>query len=243
MIKSTNVRKHVELVIDSVTLAVFFLLFFIGGYAIVDANIVDSGTQVDEEVLALAPQSEDSEFNFDELKSINPDIIAWLRLDDTHLDYPVVQTDDNSTYLVRDYRGEYSTSGAIFIDSRNNKFLDDFTIVYGHRVDGTKMFGEIAKFEEKAFFDSHTTGTLYTEDSIYDLGVLAYAVVNIGTTGLYRLDTNRTDHNSDILQEVWPGAKYRRDMPENSSQIIMLSTCDRDSKNYRDVLLLSATKR
>ena len=245
MVKQDNIRKHLEIIVDSVTLAVFFVLFFIGGYAIVDAALIDNGAQVDKEVLSLAPsESNDSEYDFRELKNINPDIIAWLRLDDTQISYPVLQTSDNSKYLVRDYRGEYNTGGAIFVDSRNDKVSDEYTIIYGHRMDGEKMFGQITKFEEKAFFDDHTSGTLYTEDGIYDLQVLAYAIINIGTTTLYKLDVNSNGHNDEILSEVWTSAKYRRDdIRTNENKLIMLSTCDRDSKNYRDVLLLSATKR
>ena len=111
-------------------------------------------------------------------------------------------------------------------------------------MDGEKMFGQITKFEEKAFFDDHASGTLYTEDGAYDLQVLAYAIINIGTTTLYKLDVNSNGHNDEILSEVWTSAKYRRDdIRTNENKLIMLSTCDKDSKNYRDVLLLSATKR
>lgn len=243
MKKQIKIREHVELAVDSVTLAVFFMIFFIGGYAILDAKIVDSGTSVDEEISSLSPSSQNGDFDFNELKSINPEIIAWLRIDNTGLDYPIVQANDNSKYLVRNYRSEYNTAGAIFVDSRNNKFSDDFTIIYGHRVDGVKMFGELTKFSENAFFSDHTTGTLYTENGVYDLKTIAYAVLNIGTTKVYKLRTNKNGQNEAITTEVLSNAKNQTADYGNTKQLLMLSTCDKDTKNYRDVLLLSMTKR
>lgn len=235
------IRKHLELIVDSIMLALFFVLFFIGGYALLDAKIVDDGTGIDEEISSLSPQTDD--FDFSELKKINPEIIGWLRIDNTNLDYPVTQTDNNSKYLVRSYRNEYSTAGAIFVDSRNAQFSNDFTIIYGHRVDGSKMFGEVSKYSEKEFFDDHLTGKLYTEEGVYSLRVVAYAVLNIGTTSVYRLDTNKDNHNQDLLQEILASSKQQNTAFIGSDQLLMLSTCDKDSQNYRDVLLLSMSKQ
>lgn len=243
MKKQIKIREHIELAVDSITLAVFFMIFFIGGYAILDAKIVDSGTAIDEELLSLSPDAQDGTPNFNDLKSINPEIVAWLRIDGTNLNYPIVQTNDNSKYLVRNYRDEYNTAGAIFVDSRNNKFSDDFTIIYGHRVDGVKMFGELTSFAENAFFSDHTTGTLYTEDGTYDLKTIAYAVLNIGTTSVYKVHINKNGQNSGILEEILLNAKNQTIDYDGDSQLLMLSTCDKDTKNYRDVLLLSMTKR
>lgn len=243
MLRQDIVRKHLELIVDSLMLALFFVLFFIGGYALLDAKIIDDGAGVDDEISSLSPQSDDGNFDFSELKKINPEIIGWIRIDNTNIDYPITQTSDNSKYLVHNYRDEYSTAGAIFVDSRNYQFSDDFTIVYGHRMDGSKMFGEVSKYAEKEFFDDHLTGTLYTEDGTYDLDVISYAVLNISTTSVYRLDTNKNHYNQDLLQEILASSKQQNTNFTESNQLLMLSTCDKDSQNYRDVLLLSMSRR
>lgn len=243
MSRQDIIRKYLELIVDSLTLALFFTLFFIGGYALLDAKIVDDGTGVDAEISSLSPQSDDGNLDFSELKKINPEIIGWLRIDNTNLDYPVTQTDNNSKYLVRNYRNEYSTAGAVFVDSRNAQFSDDFTIIYGHRVDGSRMFGEVSKYAEKAFFDDHLTGTLYTEDGTYKLDVIAYSVLNIGTTTVYRLDANKNFHNQEILQEILASSKQQNTATISSDKLLMLSTCDKDSQKYRDVLLLSVSEQ
>ena len=236
------IRKHLELIVDSIMLALFFVLFFIGGYALLDAKIIDDGAGVDEEISSLSPQFDGKDFDFSELKKINPEIIGWIRIDNTNIDYPITQTSDNSKYLVRNYRNEYSTAGAVFVDSRNDQFLDDFTVVYGHRMDGSKMFGEVSKYSEKTFFDDHLTGTLYTEDGTYSLDVINYAVLNIGITSVYRLDANKNFHNQEILQEISASSKQQNTTITESDKLLMLSTCDKDSQKYRDVLLLSMSK-
>ena len=88
--------------------------------------------------------AQDKEIDFDELHKINPEIKAWLKINNTEIDYPVVQTSDNTKYLTRNYRGDFATAGSIFVDYRNHGFKDDFTLVYGHRMDGKLMFGGIA---------------------------------------------------------------------------------------------------
>ena len=243
MRKHLKIFKLIESIVDIITFTIFLVLFLIGGYAILDSKIIDTEAEIKEEVLEIAPRKEDQDFDFSELKAINPEIIAWLQIDNTNINFPVLQTDNNSKYLVRDYQDEYSTSGAIFVDYRNNQLLDDFTIIYGHRMDGSKMFGELGNFSEKSFFDNHTTGILYTEDATYDLQTISYLTLNIGTTTLYRLNNNRIGHNDEILQEALASAIVKRDNSNDSQKLIMLSTCNKDSKNYRDILLLSATKR
>ena len=91
-------------------------------------------------------QATDQRINFDELKATNPDTVAWLRVPNTTINYPVVQTTDNATYLSKTFTGGYSLSGTIFLDKGNvADFSSVNSILYGHnRVDGT-MFADLDK--------------------------------------------------------------------------------------------------
>ena len=91
-------------------------------------------------------QATDQRINFDELKATNPDTVAWLRVPNTTINYPVVQTTDNATYLSKTFTGGYSLSGTIFLDKGNAAdFSSVNSILYGHnRVDGT-MFADLDK--------------------------------------------------------------------------------------------------
>lgn len=235
---------YLESTVDTVTTAVFFLLFALGAYAVFDAHMVNKSAEIDDDIAALAPADDEATVDFGELKAINPEIIGWLKIDDTNINYPVTQTTDNSKYLVRNYRDEYSTSGGIFVDRRNNEFLDDFTIIYGHRMDGSMMFGSIVNFSDQDFFNSHQNGVLYTPTDIYDLQVVSYAVVNIENTNIYKLSVNSNDRNTEILQEIIKNSRQlNNSSQDDQSKLILLSTCDADSRHYRDILLLRAVKR
>ena len=83
-----SIRAFLERALDLVTMSLFLILLFIGLYAFYDAqHVVDSG-KLDDDVLAVAPSAEKDSFNLDEMKAINDEIIGWIKINDTHIDYP-----------------------------------------------------------------------------------------------------------------------------------------------------------
>ena len=92
---------------------------------------------------------------------ITEDMVAWLTVDNTNIDYPVMQAENNTKYLNTDPYGEYSLSGSIYADSRNNKeFTDGYTILYGHHMEYGKMFGALDEFLDEKYLAAHSSGTL-----------------------------------------------------------------------------------
>ena len=232
-----------EQFIDSISMTVFLLLFLIGFYALLDIHAVNISAKMDEEIANLAPDAE-ADVDLAELKKINPEIIAWIKIKDTNINYPVVQAKNNTKYLTRNYRGDFATAGSIFLDYRNNGFKDDFSMIYGHRMDGQRMFGGISLFEQKDYFNEHTKGTLYTEEGIYDLEISDFSVVDIDRTTIYAHDNNRNDRNATVIHEIRSFAKQSRKVEYGEDdKIIVLSTCDKDSKHYRNVLLAKMVLR
>ncbi|MBP5656376.1 class B sortase [Candidatus Saccharibacteria bacterium] len=238
-----NVRKHIEQLIDSISMVVFLFLFLIGFYALLDIHAVNISAKMDEEIASLAPDA-DADVDLAELKKINPEIIAWVKIKDTNIDYPVVQAKNNTKYLTRNYRGNFATAGSIFLDYRNNGFKDDFSLIYGHRMDGQRMFGGISLFEQKDYFDEHKSGVLYTEDGVYDLEISDFSIVDVDRTSIYNHDNNRNKRNGTVIHEVHSFAKQSRKVEYgDDDKIIVLSTCDKDSKHYRNVLLAKMVPR
>lgn len=115
-----------------------------------------------------------SPINFDKLSKTNPDIIGWIKIPDTKIDYPIVQTSDNETYLHKDFNGNKNVSGAIFLDCDSNS---DFTgwqnIIYGHHMKNGTMFQNLVKFKDKDFFEKHRYLTLYTPEREIHLKTIA----------------------------------------------------------------------
>lgn len=100
---------------------------------------------------------------FGQLKAINPDIRAWLTVDGTSIDFPVLQGEDNFHYLNRDPYGNFAVAGSVFMDYRCDKDMEgNYLLMYAHHMGQGKMFGDLDQFEKAEFFKENTTGTLIT---------------------------------------------------------------------------------
>ena len=168
----------------------------------------------------------------------NSNVIAIISIDDTTIHYPIVQWRDNKYYLARNERNEYSVAGSIFLDYRNSKDFDDnYNIIYGHRMSAGQMFSDIAKFEEREFFDVHKKATILRADEEIDTEIIAFLRVGVNSS-LYRLESRRL--RLDNLQDIKSEAIQYRENNE-VGRIFVLSTCNKKSKSLRDVLVLKET--
>lgn len=177
--------------------------------------------------------------DFSELKKVNSDVVGWIRVDGTNIDYPFVQYKNNSYYLNHSFDKSINDAGWVFIDYRNNiDELDTNTIIYAHgRVDGT-MFGSLKNTLNSDFFKDRdenlvkistiNNSYLFEIFSVYRIPTTDdYLYNNFGSSQDYEkfLDTikNRSIYNFsvDVL---------------NTDKIITLSTC----YNSRDKVVVHA---
>ena len=118
------------------------LLFLICLYAMIDAYMVYEGAN-DSSILKFKPATGSTEI----LRELSENAVAWLTVDDTRIDYPVMQGKTNGEYLNKDPYGNFSLSGSIFLDSRSSpNFSDEYAVIYGHHMDYGKMFGALDDF-------------------------------------------------------------------------------------------------
>ena len=90
------------------------------GYALWDnAQVYGAVDDIQSQLLKLKPDPEqkDGGTSFEELRKINPDVCGWITLDHTKIDYPILQGEDNLTYINTDVYGDFALSGSIFLDS------------------------------------------------------------------------------------------------------------------------------
>ncbi len=130
---------------------------------------------VDEKIVQLAETQSDDLF----AEMDSEYVIAWITINDTNINYPVVQGGDNGWFLNRNYKGIFATAGSIFLDFRNVKdFSDKFSVIYGHRMGNGEMFSDIQKFKNEEFFNLHQNGILRLRERLLNLEVAAYAEIN-----------------------------------------------------------------
>ena len=152
------------------------------GYALWDnQQIYTSVSSLQNELLAFKP-AEDADAagpSFEELQAINPEVCAWLTMDGTRIDYPILRADNNSYYLSYDVHRNFSLAGSLFLDARNAFGVSDaYNLIHGHHMDQGRMFGDLDLYKQEEFFRENATGMLLTPETVYKLDVIAYMNVN-----------------------------------------------------------------
>lgn len=114
-------------------------------------------------------------FDFEYLNSISEDIIGWLGVQGTEIDYPILyDTGKLNYYLNHNYRGTFTPFGSAFVLSDNARDFTDFnTVVYGHNVLDGSMFNQLHKFEDREFFDTNKVIMVYTPTRVLRYQVFA----------------------------------------------------------------------
>ena len=165
---------------------------------------------------------------------VNPDVVGWLTIPDTRIDYPFALGDDNSYYLGRDMYGNDAVAGTLFMDCRCSADLSDFnTIIYGHNMKNNSMFGDLSHFADTWFFENNRRGTIFLDDGTYTLEIFAYMVVSAEDKVVY-----------DPMIESAAYYKYAAEYARNyrapavpSANVVTLSTCGYEFSGARIVLL------
>lgn len=166
-----KIVKYLDSLLDAGTMIICLTFFLIGLYALYDSYLVYMDAN-DTSLLKFKPGYGSEEVVDKDI--IEEDMVAWLTIDDTSIDYPVMQGEDNNEYLNKDPYGDYSLSGSIFLDSRNTRdFSDDYSLVYGHHMDRGMMFGALDKFLDEDYFNSHRSGALVVDGIEYSIDIFA----------------------------------------------------------------------
>ena len=147
---------------------------------------------------------------------------AWLCIDGTYIDYPVMQGKDNFEYLNKDPYGQFRLSGSIFLDYRNAPGLtDEFSMIYGHHMDHYSMFGSLDLFATEVYFNNHRTGWIATADGMFPLNLFAVAWGDGNDWEVFNPEGKSAE---DVLPYIREHAVIIRDYVPGT-RIVALSTC------------------
>ena len=171
--------------------------------------------------------------DFTELKKKNSDTIGWINVNNTNINYPFVQTSDNSYYLTHSFDKTYNEAGWVFLDYRNNtNFSDKNTIIYAHsRLDKT-MFGSLSKVLKEDWYKNKDNHIIRISTEIENTLWQIFSVYVIETESYYIT----TDFSSDLeyqsfLDTLKSRSKYNFDAElSTNDNILTLSTCYSDTE-------------
>ena len=177
-----------------------------------------------------------SPIDFEALREVNPDIVAWVKIPGTRIDDPVVQAEDNETYLHRSFEGKESSAGAIYLDcDSDSDLLGMHSILYGHHMRNGSMFAEIVKFKEESFFKDHREVILYLPERELHLKTIA-ALYGDASGEKRRTVFSDQENFHRYVDEMTKNCSFR-ELPEGDSEgLYSFVTCSYEFENARTIL-------
>lgn len=185
-----------------------------------------------------APEPTVRAINFDSLLEINPKTVGWIQLEDSAINYPVAQADDNSFYLSHLWNGEYNVSGCIFLDATNEaSFSDRNSVLYGHNMKNGTMFAELSKFKDQAYYDAHAIIRLYTPERDYVVKLFS-GYISSGWGNAWRTSFLDEAEFTQWLDDQKARSLFQSDVvPSVHDRILTLSTCTYEYDDARFVVM------
>lgn len=264
-----NYKKNSLIILKYAMLVIFSLLVLISLIFLMAKEYIQYKEKRDYEFLAdyivnnenqgvftdgsQAKAQDESEkiLKLEELNNKYEDVVAWLEIPDTSINYPVVQTNDNIYYLDHTYKKTYSTRGSIFLDkdvSLQNP-SDNF-LIYGHRSKSGAMFEGLLQYENESFYKEHKTINFTTlkEDSEYEiLAVFRSKVYNKTDTNVFRYyffinAINETEYNDFVLNSKKASLYDTGVNASYGEQLLTLSTCAYHTEDGRFVIVAKKIK-
>lgn len=189
----------------------------------------------------------------DEYKTLygkNKKLIGWLKIDDTIIDYPVMQTSNNEYYLDHNFNQEYDKNGSLFLDCDCTVYPQSTNlIIYGHHMKSGKMFGQLQKYAKESYGKEHE---IIQFDSIYEKGT--YQVMYVFRSQVYSEDdvvfkyyqfinANSEEEFNSYMKEMEAMSLYDTGVTASyGDSLLTLSTCDHSQEDGRFVVVAKRIK-
>lgn len=171
---------------------------------------------------------------FEKLKEINNDTVGWLTVNNTKIDYPVVQSTDNDYYLYRDYYKNKNRHGWIYMDYRNNiEDLSDNTIIFGHNLANQKMFGTLRYVTNPSWYKKSSNQIITFNTTKANMKWQIISIYKIPVTNDYLVANFASSEDKlNFLDMITQRSIYNFNATyDENTKIITLSTCSNGSKD------------
>ncbi len=257
-----RILRPINEAFDLLFIALMLLLLLFVGYAQWDSRQVYTSADP-VQYIQYKPSPPDEMVSFEELQAINPDVLGWLTVYDTNIDYPLVIGEDNEQYLNHNPKNEPESAGSLFLDYRNSKDFSDFnTIIFGHHMSHHKMFGDLDEFLDEVFWNTHEYGNLVYNGESHGLQFIAMLQCDAYDFLLYKPGVTGESTQLRYINRIYQTAKYVRGVPTETlrsmqaqvgedgelnvtrtspvtpnDHLVLLSTCSAETTNGRFILV------
>lgn len=178
------------------------------------------------------------ERTYEEWKALNDEVVGWVKIKDTKINYPVVLGSDNDYYLRNNAEKKSSKSGAVFMDYRNaNKDEQRHLIVYGHNMRNGTMFHDLNNYKLEEFFNAHDTIQFTFNGKEGTWKVFSAYIANTGDTYFVHTKFASDDEFVSYMKELKDLSQYKTDVSVGADdQVLTLVTCTYEYDNARYVV-------
>lgn len=175
--------------------------------------------------------------NLAALREVNPDVVGWIRIPDTGIDYPLMQGEDNEFYLKHTWEKEPNSVGSVFLEYQNSADLTDYnTIVYAHNMNSGAMFSDLELFALKKYWEDRPYVYVVTDGGVYRYEIFAFFQPEVESL-TYGMNPQRDDTKEKFLNLAMENAWYDTGVrPAITDRILTLSTCSGADYDFRYVV-------
>ena len=211
---------------------------------IVIENNTDSDTTNVVTEIEKSEGESSNKYNLENIAKINSDVVGWIKIENTNIDYPVMQNGDY--YLHRNIYKNYSSHGTPYLAEYCNIQYSDNLIIYGHHMNDNSMFAQLDNYKKHSFYENHKYIKFYsyyngkTIEKTYEVAIAFKTVVYSDKGFKYYNYTNFSDVQelNDFIENCRKLEFYNTGIDINyGDKLITLSTCEYSQKNGRIVVV------
>ena len=210
---------------------------------VIEENTDIDTTNVDTEIEKSEGESS-NKYNLENIAKINSDVVGWIKIENTNIDYPVMQNGDY--YLHRNIYKNYSSHGTPYLAEYCNIQYSDNLIIYGHHMNDNSMFAQLDDYKKHSFYENHKYIKFYsyyngkTIEKTYEVAIAFKTVVYSDKGFKYYNYTNFSDVQelNDFIENCRKLEFYNTGIDINyGDKLITLSTCEYSQKDGRIVVV------
>lgn len=249
--------NFIFIIIIAMSVAYIIRLFLLRREAIEESMILNQISLTDSEINEIAVQEEEQAkdntirqeeeakqikekekkermLKVKKLQEINTDIVGWIQIEGTNINYPVLQGEDNEYYLNHNYKKQKTEKGSIFLDKSYNWDIESNNlIIYGHNLVNGQMFKDLLKYSKEEFFEQHKTIRFTTAeaDKEYEIiSVFKSKVYNKTEKNVFRYydfinSKSEKEYNNFVKQAKEASLYDTKNTAEYGDNLITLITC------------------
>lgn len=246
--KHSKKKKKFLPILSTLFLIIIMAIF---GYYLYEWNLSRENKAIYEKIYIedKADGTDSKTENMKKLEKLNKennDVIGWIQISDTTINYPLLQAKDNEYYLTHNYKKKNSKYGSIFLNSKCN-LLDNNSnlIIYGHNMDDKQMFYPLMKYTDKKYYENHKTiqiTTMEQENNYEIIAVFKSKVFYEDEKDVFKYYYYTNFENENKYNEYIKNCKkeqlYDTGVSANyGKQLVTLVTCEYSQKNGRLVVI------